>query len=187
MSNDGMLVFRETVRRDRIVALAEGLAWTPTANVQRGHFVLASERFSTTDGTTVEYLEDHTADVRFAQVSGPSQSPVLGILRKAMPVYEEDALLDEVSTAQEPLAWIRGLSRLSVYRPETTHARYLSLWSRALNHESPVVRRAAIRTTYGCAWPEMLPLVHGRIALDRELRRPLESLARHLASLVPRR
>ncbi len=184
MSSDGVLVFQESVRRETIVSLAEGLAWTPTANVQRGHFVLASERFSTADGTTVEYLKDHTADVSFAQVSGPSQKPSTGILRKAMPVYEEDALLAEVSEAREPLVWIRGLSRLSVYRPDTTHARYLSLWSRALNHENPVVRRAAIRTTYGCAWPELLPLVRGRIALDRELRTPLESLEKHLAGLA---
>ncbi|MCR9166438.1 MAG: hypothetical protein ACE37F_35020 [Nannocystaceae bacterium] len=182
MSREGTLVFRESVGRDALVAVARRLGWVSSGDVQRGHFVLASERFTTSDGTTVEYLEDHTSDVRFAQVSGPSAQAVTSILRESLPHYDAQALLETLPDAEEPLAWIRGLSRLSVYRPDATHPRYLAVWSRALNHTDEAVRRAAIRTCYGCRWPELVPLVLGRVAVEPTLRRPLEALARHLQS-----
>lgn len=184
MSDDGTLVFRESVDRESIVAFARRLGWASSGDVQRGHFVLASERFTTSDGTTVEYLEDHTSDVRFVQISGPSLHTVGSILRESFPHYDADTLLGALPDADDPLDWIRGLSRLAVYRPELTHPRYLALWSRALNHADTAVRRAAIRTSFGCRWPELLPLVLGRAAIDRELKRPLEALARHLKSLA---
>lgn len=180
MSDDATLVFRGSVDREAIVRFARRLGWTPTGDVQRGHFVLASERFTTSDGTTVEYLEDHTADVRFVQLSGPSQTSVASILRESLPCYDADELLRLLPNAEHPREWIRGLSRLAVYRPDETHPRYLALWSRALNHPELAVRRAAIRTCYGCTWPELLPLVMARIAVDRALERPLTALARHL-------
>ena len=182
MSEDDTLVFRESVDRDRIVAFARRLGWSASGDVQRGHFVLASERFTTSDGTTIEYLEDHTGDVRFAQLSGPSQTSVASILRESLPCYEASELLRALPESKEPIEWLRGLSRLAVYRPKQTNTLYLSLWSRALNHADASVRRAAVRTCYGCTWPELLPLVLGRIAVEREIKRPLQALARHLES-----
>lgn len=182
MSDEPTLVFRGSVDRATIVAFARRLGWTATGDVQRGHFVLASERFTTSDGTTVEYLEDHTADVRFVKLSGPSQSSVAAILRESLPCYDADELLGTLPDAQHPVEWIRGLSRLAIYRPAHTHPRYLALWSRALNHPELAVRRAAVRTCYGCTWPELAPLVLARIAVDPALERPLKALARHLQS-----
>ena len=184
MNADGTVVFRESVDRAAIVRFARRLGWTAGGDVRRGHFVLASERFTTSDGTTVEYLEDHTADVRFVQISGPSLHTVSAILRESLPYYDASELLAHLPESRDPFEWIRGLSRLSVYRPELTHPRYLAVWSRALNHSVVAVRRAAIRTSYGCRWPELLPLVLGRAALERELERPLERLARHLRGLA---
>jgi len=182
VSEDDTLVFRESVDRDRIVAFARRLGWSASGDVQRGHFVLASERFTTSDGTTIEYLEDHTGDVRFVQLSGPSQASVASILRESLPCYEARELLKTLPECKEPIEWLRGLSRLAVYRPKQTNTLYLSLWSRALNHADAAVRRAAVRTCYGCTWPELLPLVLGRIAVEREIKRPLQALARHLES-----
>ena len=182
MSEEDTLVFRESVDRDRIVAFAKRLGWSASGDVQRGHFVLASERFTTSDGTTIEYLEDHTGDVRFVQLSGPSQASVSSILRESLPCYEASELLRTLPDSKEPIEWLRGLSRLAVYRPKQTNTLYLSLWSRALNHSDASVRRAAVRTCYGCTWPELLPLVLGRIAVEREIKRPLQALARHLKS-----
>ncbi len=183
MTEDDTLVFRESVDRDRIVAFARRLGWSGSGDVQRGHFVLASERFTTSDGTTIEYLEDHTGDVRFVQLSGPSQTSVAAILRESLPCYDADELLRTLPDSTQAMEWLRGLSRLAVYRPKQTNSRYLSLWSRALNHADPAVRRAAVRTSYGCTWPELLPLVLGRIAVEREIKRPLQALARHLKSV----
>lgn len=184
MSEDDTLVFRESVDRDRIVGFARRLGWAASGDVQRGHLVLASERFTTSDGTTIEYLEDHTGDVRFVQLSGPSQGSVASILRESLPCYDAADILRTLPESKEAVEWVRGLSRLAVYRPQQTDSLYLSLWSRALNHADASVRRAAVRTSYGCAWPELLPLVLGRIAVERELERPLQALARHLKSVV---
>ncbi len=184
MSEEGTLVFRESVDRKAIVRFAVRLGWAPAGDVERGHSVLASERFTSSDGTTIEYLEDHTGDVRFVQVSGPSIHTITSILRESFPYYEAGELLDSIPDAEDPVDWIRGLSRLSVYRPELTHPKYLALWSRALNHSDVAVRRAAIRTSYGCRWPELLPLVKGRIAIEPALGSPLEALARHLQNLA---
>ncbi|MBV1859219.1 MAG: hypothetical protein KUG77_12465 [Nannocystaceae bacterium] len=184
MSEDDTLVFRESVDRDQVVAFARRLGWTASGDVQRGHFVLASERFTTSDGTTIEYLEDHTGDVRFVQLSGPSQRSVAAVMRESLPCYDASELLRALPESKEPIEWLRGLSRLAVYRPKHTNTLYLSLWSRALNHADVSVRRAAIRTTYGCTWPELLPLVIGRIAVEREIKRPLQALARHLKSVA---
>ena len=184
MNGDGTVVFRESVDRAAIIRFARRLGWTSAGDVRRGHFVLASERFTTSDGTTVEYLEDHTADVRFVQISGPSLHTVASILRESLPHYDAADLLATLPDSRDPFEWIRGLSRLSVYRPELTHPRYLAVWSRALNHNIVAVRRAAIRTSYGCRWPELLPLVLGRASIERELKRPLERLARHLQGLA---
>ncbi len=182
MSRDDTLVFRESVDRKGIVAFARRMGWSGVGDVQRGHFVLASERFTTSDGTSIEYLEDHTGDVRYVQLSGPSQRSVAAILRESLPCYEASELLQTLPESTEPIEWLRGLSRLAVYRPKQTNTLYLSLWSRALNHADASVRRAAARTCYGCTWPELLPLVLGRIAVEREIKRPLQALARHLKS-----
>ena len=184
MSEDDTLVFRESVDRDRIVGFARRLGWAASGDVQRGHLVLASERFTTSDGTTIEYLEDHTGDVRFVQLSGPSQGSVASILRESLPCYDAEELLRTLPESKQPLEWVRGLSRLAVYRPKETNSLYLSLWSRALNHADASVRRAAVRTSYGCAWPELVPLVLGRVAVEREIKRPLQALARHLKSVA---
>lgn len=184
MSEDDTLVFRESVDRDRIVGFARRLGWSAIGDVQRGHLVLASERFTTSDGTSIEYLEDHTGDVRFVQLSGPSQGSVASILRESLPCYDAAEILRTLPDATEPLEWLRGLSRLAVYRPKQTNTLYLSLWSRALNHPNVSVRRVAVRTSYGCTWPELLPLVLGRLAVEQNIKRPLQALARHLKGVA---
>ncbi len=175
-----IVVLDEAVRHAVILDVARRWGWKPLGDVRRGHFVLASERFTAADGTSIEYLEDHTADVRFVQLVGPGQLDIAHRLRQELPHYDEQTLLREVPQALEPLEWVRGLSRLAAYRPRELSTPYLALWSRALNHLDRAVRRAAIRTCYGCPWPELVPLVAGRVALERELRKPLQTLARHL-------
>ncbi|MEM6293130.1 MAG: hypothetical protein AAGA54_17775 [Myxococcota bacterium] len=175
-----IIVLNDVVHHAAILEVARRWGWKPVGDVRRGHFVLASERFTASDGTSIEYLEDHTANVRFMQLVGPGQRDIVRRLRQELPYYDEQVLLREVPQATEPVDWIRGLSRLAAYRPREFSTPYLALWSRALNHRDRAVRRAAIRTCYGCPWPELVPLVAGRIAVERELRKPLKTLAQHL-------
>lgn len=184
MTDPSVVVFRDSVGRNTIALVAHRHGWKLLGDVVRGHFVLASERFAADDGTIVEYLEDHTAAVRFAQIRGPGQGLIASTLRNTLPYFEPEEILRNLPDSDDPHAWIRGLSRLSACRPSQTHARYLALWSRGLNHAQVAVRRAAIRTSYGCSWPELMALVQGRAAVEAELKAPLRALLQHLKTTV---
>ena len=175
-----VIVLRDNVSRDRIEALAVEHGWHPIGDVVRGHFVLASRRFYDEVGTMIEYLEDHTSDVRYMVIDGAAQDTVGTAVRDGLPSYTEAELVAELEGSGDPIVWIRGLGRLSVLRPKRLDARYFSLWERGFQHPSRAVRRAAIRTAYGCTWPEMHELVVGRVAVETELRQPLEHLRAYL-------
>lgn len=180
MNESEVIVLRDNTARDRVEALAVDHGWRPIGDVVRGHFVLASSRWYDTDGTMIEYLEDHTADVRYVNVEGVGQKKVAAAIRDALPCYGENDLLAELEGNEDPIAWIRGLSRLSVLRRRETDPRFVALWERALQHPARAARRAAIRTAYGCDWPELAALVRARIGVEKELAEPLEHLRAYL-------
>ncbi len=176
-----ILVLTESAGPAQIKELAERRGWSPAGETVRSHFVLASRRYIDQDDTLIEYFEDHIGEVRFIQISGPSQSPLADILTDALPCHSEEQLLEDVTHAATPLAWIRGLSRLAVCHPVEVTAPYLELWTKAFQHPHVAVRRAAIRTAYSCRWPELIPLVGERLELDHELEGPLRHLQEFLA------
>ena len=83
----------------------------------------------------------------------------------------------------DPRSWIRALSKLAVCRPAKLEGRWLAAWERALEHPARPVRRATIRTCYGCAWPELVKLVERRRDTESELAAQLEALLEHLKRL----
>ncbi len=186
MSEPTVVVLQEAVTREAFAELAATRGWKPMGDVVRGHFVLASERYTSSDGTTLEYLEDHTSDVRCVQLRGARQDDLASLVRQHLPGYTAEELLRALAEDEEPLTWIRGLSRLAACRPATMQARYLALWSRGLNHELVPIRRAAIRTCYGCKWPELPPIVQARLGVERELIQPLQALHDYLQRLERR-
>jgi hypothetical protein len=180
MNDPVIIVLRDNVSRERVEALAGEHRWHPVGDVVRGHFVLASRRFFDEVGTMIEYLEDHTSDVRYVAIDGAAQDSVGAAIRDALPSYTEAELIAELEGSGDPIVWIRGLGRLSVLRPKRMDPRWLSLWERGFQHPSRAARRAAIRTAYGCAWPELAELVGSRLEHDTELREPLEHLRAYL-------
>jgi hypothetical protein len=180
MNAPAVLVLRDNVSRDRMEALAAELGWRSIADVVRGHFVLASRRWYDAQGTIVEYLEDHTADVRWVNLDGVGQDEIATTIRDALPCFTVDELFTEIEESEDPIVWIRDLGRLSVLRPRNADPRFVALWNRALSHPVRAVRRAAIRTAYGCDWPDLAALVRARLEEETELRRPLDHLRAYL-------
>ncbi len=180
MNDPVVIVLREQAVRERVEAVATEHGWRPVGDVVRGHFVLASRRWYDAVGTMIEYLEDHTADVRYFVIDGAGQDGVAALLRERLPCFTEAELLAELDRNADPIAWIRGLGRLAVLRPKRADPRFLAVWERALQHPSRAARRAAIRTAYGCPWPELAALVRDRLEHETELRRPLEHLRAYL-------
>jgi hypothetical protein len=175
-----VIVLREQAVRERVEAIAIEHGWRPVGDVVRGHFVLASRRWYDAVGTMIEYLEDHTADVRYFVIEGAGQDEVAALLRERLPCFTETELLAELDRNADPVAWVRGLGRLAVLRPKRADARFLAVWERALQHPARAARRAAIRTAYGCSWPELAALVRARLDRETELHGPLEHLHGYL-------
>jgi hypothetical protein len=177
---NAIIILRETATCERLNGLADELHWEEVADVVRGHFVLASKRWSDPAGTTIEYFEDHTSDARYVAVEGHAADAVAASIRDTLPHFDEDELLRELEGNDDPIAWIRGLGRLCVLRPTEPDPRYVSLWYRGLTHPQRAARRAAIRTAYGCRWPELLDVVRKRLGEEYELKEPLEHLLAYL-------
>lgn len=153
-------------------------------DVPRGHSELACRRVRTTAGDELAYLEDHVAEVRFVTLHGPRATAYADQLMRAFRFVARGALLASLDEGATPSTWIRGLSKLAVLRPMAAEAALVAVWTRALAHPVTAVRRAAIRTCYGCRWPALHAIVHARIEVDARLRGPLQQLAAHLARVT---
>lgn len=175
-----ILVLTEQVEVSQLEEIADRRGWVRSGETVRSHFVLASRRYRDQDDTLIEYFEDHIGEVRFIQISGPSQSPLFDILADALPVHSEEQLIADLEHTVKPLAWIRGLSRLAVCHPAKATPTYLGIWAKGLRHPHKAARRAAVRTAYSCRWPELVEIVIARLETDAELRGPLQHLLEFL-------
>jgi hypothetical protein len=157
--------------------VAQGELYEDTA---RGYVELACRRVRTPRGDELAYLEDHVAEVRFVTIEGPHATTYAEAIIGEFRFVARAALLGSLGDEATPGAWIRALSKLAVLRPAAPDPAFVKVWSRALSHPVTAVRRAAIRTCYGCGWPELRMKVAERIELDVRLRGPLVQLAAHL-------
>ena len=180
--NEGIVVLRDHVSFRDVRQLADGHGWSFTGDVPRSRFVLASHRWQTADGSEVTYTEDHTGDVRYIRVDGPDREGLARFIAEALPSWSQTELLVQAEQATEPLPCIQVLSRLAVCRPLPPHKRYIAIWQWMLKHRTRAVRRAAIRTAYDCHWPEMIEVLHERLAIESELVTQLQDLLDHLES-----
>jgi hypothetical protein len=175
-----VVVLREQVSERDLVKLADDLCFTLTDDTTRGYFVLATKGWVGPDGTQLVHVEDHTADVRWVRTTGPDRTRVAMMVRERLPYYDPLELLSAAEAEEAPSACIRIISRLAPHRPEACDPRFLAVWERMLAHTSKAVRRAAIRTAYGCRWPELRRLIEQRRTAEDELAVQLHQLLQHL-------
>jgi hypothetical protein len=152
-------------------------------DVARGHSELAERRWRSDDGSEIVHLQDHVGEVRYVVLLGPRELAWAVELRAAFDTEDPGTLLASMQPSADPRSWIRALSKLAVCRPIKLEGRWLAAWDRALEHPSRPVRRAAIRTCYGCAWPELVKLVERRRDTESELAAQLDALLVHLRRL----
>jgi len=171
-----VIVLRDHVQPTRVIDWAAERGWPCVEDVARGHDVRATVRWETAEGTDIAYIEDHKSDVRFIQFRGRQQHILYDDLVMRLPCYREDELLIAAESNPDPRERIRALNRLAACRPCDVHHRYLTVWARALADPNTAVRRAAIRTAHGCAWPELGYVLRQRIAQEQRLAPQMRAL-----------
>lgn len=173
------LVLRDHNARETVWELARARGWKCIGDVVRAHYVMACARWQTASGSEIAYIEDHTSDVRSIDVRGRDAFEICEDVTMQLDCYREDQLLLDAESNPEPRARIRALNRLAACRPPGVNHRFLAAWARALSDPNKAVRRAAIRTSYGCTWPELRVLVKQRIDQETELREQMQHLLRY--------
>jgi hypothetical protein len=152
-------------------------------DVARGHSELAERRWRSDDGSEIVHLQDHVGEVRYVVLLGARELAWAVELRAAFDTEDPGTLLSSLQPSADSRSWIRALSKLAVCRPAKLEGRWLAAWERALAHPARPVRRAAIRTSYGCAWPELARAIEKRLPAETELAAQLEALLEHLRRL----
>jgi hypothetical protein len=179
-----ILVLRDEATAASVVALADAEGWQLHEETARAHLVLASRRWVTTTGEEVTYVIDHPGGAQSLRVEGTWAAALAKRLRDWLPCHTETELLDVVLGADggelDPVACIRVASKLAALRPEQPEPRHMVVLECMLDHPADAVRRAGIRSAYGCRWTELRELVEQRMAVEERLRPQLEALWRHL-------
>lgn len=188
MSYDGeVIVLRDEVSLDDLLELAAEQGWVLRGETARAHLVLASRRWTSREGVEVTYVADHPGGAQSLRIVGKAATRVARNLREKVSAFTEDELLAVVldDADPDPVACIRVASKLAACRPEVADAKHLQAIEALLAHREPAVRRAGIRSTYGCRWPELRNIVDRRLAQETALTPQLEHLQRYLAEDPP--
>ena len=180
-----VLVLRDEVGAPAVLALADAEGWQLQEESSRAHLVLASRRWLTTSGETVTYVIDHPGGAQSLRVEGTWAAALAKRLREWLPCQPEAELFDIVlgppgADAADPIQCVRAASKLAAIRPEQPDARHMAALERLLSHPVDAVRRAGIRSAYGCQWPELRAVVEQRRASEARLAAQLEGLRRYL-------
>ncbi|MCA9710843.1 MAG: hypothetical protein KDK70_33685, partial [Myxococcales bacterium] len=65
-----VIVLRDDVRLEDVLAYADGDGWTLRQETSRAHLVLASRRWSALVGEEIEYVADHVGGSQSLRVTG---------------------------------------------------------------------------------------------------------------------
>lgn len=177
-----VLVLRDEVGLPAVLALAEVEGWELREETGRAHLVLASRRWSTPMGEEVTYVADHIGGTQWLRVSGLGAAASAERLRGRILCVAEDELLGVVLEEEppDPVQCVRVAAKLAAVRPDKADERHLAALRRLLEHPDVAVRRAGIRSAYGCGWPELRALVEARRGVEDRLAVQLEHLRQAL-------
>lgn len=178
--SEQVLVLRDEVGLATVLALAELEGWELREETGRAHLVLASRRWSTAMGEEITYVADHPSGAQSLRVSGPGAVASAERLRERIACHEEAELLAVVLEGSDPVECIRVAGKLAACRPPQVDDRHLAALAVLLEHPEVAVRRAGIRSAYGCRWKELRGLVEERRADEQRLWVQLEGLRRWL-------
>jgi len=183
-TNAEVIVLRDDVRLEAVLALAEADGWALREETERAHLVLASRRWSASVGEEITYVADHLGGCHFLRITGDEAEALAWDLRDRFDHHTEDELLARVLGGHqlEPVAAVRVASKLAALRPLTSEVGHMRALERLMTHPVTAVRRAGIRSAYTCPWPELLELVERCRKREKHLVTQLEHLARYLQS-----
>jgi hypothetical protein len=176
-----VLVLRDGVDAAAVLALADAEGWRLREETARAHLVLASRRWVTTSGEVVTWVVDHPGGASSLRIEGTGAAALTRRLRDRLPCHDEDELLAVVlSESADPVQLVRVASKLAACRPERADPRHVDALARLIGHDVEGVRRAGIRSAYGCRWPELREVVQAQRGKELRLLVQLVELRRWL-------
>lgn len=180
------IVLHDDVGLAQLADLARQEGWTLVGETAGAHWVLATRRWQTETGVKITHVFDHPGGTHWLRLTGVQAKDRARRLRARLPHHTENELLDIVLQAAEPdpVACIRAASKIAAYRPAAFELRHLAALEKLLGHSSVAVRRAGIRSAYGCRWPELRELVKRRREQEQRLVDQLADLDAYLTGDV---
>jgi hypothetical protein len=164
----------ETTTAD-VRRLARQRGWTPAGDTPRGHDVMASLRFRAGSDTDVWLGEDHTSGCRWIRIEGPSSLEVGGAIRNGVGWVRPNDVLSRLERA-DAVGCIRLAGQLAAVRPVQFDADHFDALRRLITHDEIPVRRAGIRSAFGCRWPQLAALVREQLQRKQRPQPGLEAL-----------
>jgi HEAT repeat protein len=144
------LAYRQDWKIDRVVKKTETTA----------HQVVY--RVANSD-TRIHYTEDHVIKLAYVTVVGSRAEEIAGIVRQKLKVFTLEEMLAEADRAKTRDQWIWAVYQLAAASRGQPDPRIDQVLKRALEHDDPGVRRAAI-TAMGYAESQSLEPVLERLA-----------------------
>lgn len=159
-----VIVLRDAVSLADLQAVARDEGWQLLGETVGAHLVLSSRRWQTDTDVEITHIFDHPGGAHWLRLRGVQALARARRLRARLPHHTESELLDTVLKPDEPDAVesVRVASKLAACRPTGFELRHLAAMEKLLAHPVTAVRRAAIRSAYGCTWPELRELVRRR-------------------------
>ena len=181
MSEAVTLVLDHTVAGQEVEALAGQHGWRLTGDTPRGHDVLASRRYAVGDDTTVLHGEDHNGRYRFLHVEGAEATAVADVVTDALPCVSAEQAVARIREG-DARTCIRTAGMLMRLQPEAFDPDHFETLCMLLTHDETAVRRAGIRASYGCPWPQLLAFVRRQVQRKQRPQPGLEALLAWLQS-----
>jgi hypothetical protein len=159
-----------TVSRDEVTELGWDLDWV-FEDLVGGDGQPEEKIWLTEDErSSIHFIEDHVLNVNYIAVEGEKKEKIAAQIRarlRALDMDDLERLFDEAEDADD---WIAAIYRVAASTSGTCDAELLSFYRRALEHDDPEVRRAAIYAMAYPAWKEFRPILEETKAKDPDPR-----------------
>ncbi|SRR6266496_1450743 len=100
------------------------------------------------------YLEDPIAECSYVVVSGAQMDHAREIIRKKLPIWSDDELLQDWRKAPHDTAQILAILRIGVGAPFRCDGRFAETLKEGLAHADSAVREASLAAVGYTEWPE---------------------------------
>lgn len=153
------VVFRPPVTMLAVVDVADANDWREAEHFRRAERRNEEIIYELPDGkTVVRGIDDQFVAVVFASVTGPKRDEAEKTLRAAGRALEDAALWQWTASA-DPKERSFALRAFAATSDKKADPRVVTLYTKAVKDEHPLVRAALLESIGRAAWPQLWPVV----------------------------